>query len=274
MIFEQDQNNWSQKGWVAFPALLPPATVGQLSGWAEAMAETPSADEERLQYYEATPFGPRLCRTERFLSDNRGLEEVITGASLLATATALLGGQAVLYKEKINYKAPGGAGFAAHQDATAYAFASCIVTCLLAVDPMTPENGCLEFASGFYDDMLAQDEQGCLPSHLADDYDWEPVSLPAGGAVFFSSLVPHRSGPNRSDSPRRALYLTYNLLAEGDFRAGYYAERSRQMAAASSQRDGVLRISNIGHFQGQAWHETSVPDAPEQDDAEQRRANS
>jgi hypothetical protein len=34
-----------------------------------------------------------------------------------------------------------------------------------------------------------------------------------------SGDAPHRSGPNRAATPRRALYITYNALAEGNLRA-------------------------------------------------------
>ena len=53
---------------------------------------------------------------------------------MLETASALLVEQAVLYKEKINYKLVGGAGYAPHQDAPAYPFIATHVSCMVAVD--------------------------------------------------------------------------------------------------------------------------------------------
>jgi ectoine hydroxylase-related dioxygenase (phytanoyl-CoA dioxygenase family) len=54
-------------------------------------------------------------------------------------------------------------------------------------------------------------------------------SLPTqpGDAVFFDSFLPHRSAPNPTDTARRVLYITYNLRAEGDQRARYYADKRR-----------------------------------------------
>jgi hypothetical protein len=39
--------------------------------------------------------------------------------------------------------------------------------------------------------------------------------------------VPHASGPNRTDTPRRILYVTYALAAYGDHRARYFADKRR-----------------------------------------------
>ena len=60
--------------------------------------------------------------------------------------------------------------------------------------------------------------------------------------LWFHSRTPHRSGPNRSSRPRRALYPTYNAAREGDRRAEYYAAKAgrvRGRADARRPRAGV-----------------------------------
>ena len=52
-----------------------------------------------------------------------------------------------------------------------------------------------------------------------------PIPTEPGDAVFFDSFVPHASKPNFTAKPRRILYLTYNLLSDGDHRARYYADK-------------------------------------------------
>ncbi len=44
---------------------------------------------------------------------------------------------------------------------------------------------------------------------LTDVPDAVSVEVPAGGAVFFSSLTPHLTGPNTTDSVRKAYILQY-----------------------------------------------------------------
>ena len=58
----------------------------------------------------------------------------------------------------------------------------------------------------------------------------------------------HRSGPNKTDLPRRAIYLTFNSAAEGDLRKKYYLERDQFLAKLQPQEK---QISTIGHFEGE-----------------------
>jgi len=123
------------------------------------------------------------------------------------------------------------------------------VTALVPVDPMTPENGCLEFARLESSALLPADDRGCIAAAALDSLAFEPVPLQPGDVLFFTSYAPHRSGPNRTNSPRRALYLTYNRAKDGELRSHYYGERDRRLAA---QGDRPEAISMIRHFQGTA----------------------
>lgn len=244
------QKQWRNRGWVSFDELLPAPVAHALPRWVDDISRAPLPPQaRRIHFYEQTEGGPALCRTERYLDDHPQVRALVTSGPLAAVAARLLGEPALVYKEKINYKLPGGAGFAPHQDATAYRFIDRHVTCLVAVDPMTPDNGCLEFARGQFGALLPDDGDGCLGADVAAALDWAPVPLPRGGVIFFSSLVPHRSGPNRTNEPRRALYVTMNARSAGDRRADYYATLERSLAHASGPS---ARISTIGHFQGRA----------------------
>ena len=61
------------------------------------------------------------------------------------------------------------------------------------------------------------------------------------------------SGPNRTSTPRRTLYLTYNAFSEGDLRQAYYTDRDRQLSELTSEKASGkgARISTIGHFLGE-----------------------
>src|SRR5260221_9126308 len=145
-----------------------------------------------------TEGGRQLCRTENFVPFNEGLRALLTTGAMLATASALLGEPAVLYKEKINYKLPGGAGYSPHQDAPAYPFVDVHVSCMVAVDDAAPGNGCLEVASASHGDVLPMDERGCIADDVVAELTWMPVPVQAGETLWFHSRTPHRSGANRS----------------------------------------------------------------------------
>ena len=48
-----------------------------------------------------------------------------------------------------------------------------------------------------------------------------------GDVAFFDCFVPHQSGPNLTDQPRRNLYLTFNRKRDGDHREEYFADKRR-----------------------------------------------
>jgi ectoine hydroxylase-related dioxygenase (phytanoyl-CoA dioxygenase family) len=197
-----------------------------------------------------TDDGPKLCRTENFLPFHEGLRALLTTGPMLAIASALLGEPAVLYKEKINYKLVGGAGYSPHQDAPAYPFIDTHVSCMVAVDAATVENGCLEVVSGAHAVVLPTDERGCIRDDVVRALEWTPVEARAGDTLWFHSRTPHRSGPNHAAVPRRAIYPTYNATSEGDLRAEYYRTKLAELAAAADSTEERVRVSLIGDFEG------------------------
>jgi hypothetical protein len=240
--------HYAEFGWLLTHS-LGDTTVAELQAYVDQVATWPYEGGEWLHYREMTDHGPALCRTENFVPFHDGLRSLLTKGELLDVATALLGEPAVLYKEKINYKLAGGAGFAPHQDAPAYRFVETHVSCMVAVDDATIDNGCLEVVSDMHQEVLPVDETGCVRPDIAASFEWVPVPLKAGETLWFHSRTPHRSGPNHSHHPRRALYPTYNAAAEGDLREAYYRQKLAEFAASASS-PGKVQLSLIGDFQG------------------------
>ena len=170
----------------------------------------------------------------------------------------LFGEPCVLFKEKINYKFPGGGGFAPHQDATAYRFVDHHISCMVPLDPATPESGCLYVAPGFDRGQMPTDERGRIESAHAATLDWEPVPLQPGGLLFFDSYAPHYSDTNTTTRPRRAAYLTYNAASRGDFRDRYYADKRAEFESAGGDFSGErVRISISDDFLGRPVQEST-----------------
>ena len=244
-------------GYVAVPGFLPAEDVNRLRGWVGDVERWPEARGAGwLQHDEQTSGGVRRTRTENFSPFHDGLRALLAAGAVPAMAGQLLGEPAVLYKEKVNYKHSGGAGFAAHQDAPAYPHITVSVSCLLAVDDSTVENGCLEFVSGMHYELLPTDGDGCIRSDIAETLTWHPFPVESGSVVWFHSHTPHRSGPNRSPTSRRALYLTYNAASLGNLHETYYRDKRAALSAAAAGGD-VQRVSLIGHFRGLAPTESN-----------------
>jgi ectoine hydroxylase-related dioxygenase (phytanoyl-CoA dioxygenase family) len=105
------------------------------------------------------------------------------------------------------------------------------LTVWLALTDATEANGCPEVAPGAH-------RRGTLLHHYIEPLGWEcleegtsSVAAPvaAGGAVVFSSLTPHRTGPNLTDGVRKAYILQYcpshAEILQGDPAAGPAVER-------------------------------------------------
>jgi len=247
---------FAEHGWV-MTGTLDAAGAARLREWVHEVSHWPD-DGEWLHYREQTRSGPRLCRTENFVPFHPGLRELLTGGAMVDIASALLGEPAVLYKEKINYKAAGGAGYSPHQDAPAYRFVDTHVSCMVAVDTADVDNGCLEVVSRSQHELLPVDERGCIRADVVAAMTWEPVRVTAGSTLWFHSRTPHRSGANRSGRDRRALYPTYNARREGDLRDAYYRRKRAELAAADDVGDRVP-VSLISDFEGRPVTGTPAP---------------
>jgi hypothetical protein len=250
-VTDDDVEHFARTGWL-LTRTLDEAGVAELRSWIDDVASWPDDGDGWMHHRELTDDGPQLCRSENLIPFHAGLRSLLTDGHLLRTASALLGQPAVLYKEKINYKLVGGAGYAPHQDAPAYPFIDAHVSCMVAIDDATEENGCLEVVESMHHEVLPRDETGCVHPDLVAEMSWRTVPVPAGCTLWFHSRTPHRSGPNQSSLPRRALYPTYNARAEGDLREAYYAEKLERFRAAGGRADGKVQVSLIDDFQGRA----------------------
>jgi len=245
-----DANEWYRQGWVVLCNVLNQnevtrirASVDEIAAWAE--------DDRGLHHFEQTDAGPVLARSERFADEHDYLGGFIRRGPMTNWLAELFGEPAVLFKEKINYKHPGGGGFAPHQDAAAYRFVDHHISAMVPVDHATVASGCLHFAPGFERGRMATDDRGRLMPEVVEELRWSAVELGPGDVVLFDSYTPHFSDANRSGGSRRALYLTYNAASRGDFRARYYEDKEAELTRAGESFDGErVRISISDDFLG------------------------
>jgi 2-aminoethylphosphonate dioxygenase len=227
--------------------LLDAAAVAALRGWVDEIESWPGGSHAWGHYAEHTGAGPRICRTENVSACHPGISALVAGP-LESCASAALGEPAVAFKDKLNYKHPGGAGFSPHQDKLAYPGAGRVLSILVAVDACTVESGCLWMARGV-DAVLPVDDRGVVRAEVAGALDWFAAELAAGDAVCIDGLAPHYSEANRAQLPRRVLVASYAPASEGYTRAEYYARRDDGMRSATG-RDGRFRISTLADFEG------------------------
>jgi hypothetical protein len=242
---------WKRNGYLWLEGFLAPATTRDLVGWTDEIAAWPDTPGRWMRYYERAPGAPSgrsLARVENFLPYHSGLDGFFGAGRVAALLAELAGEEVVVFKDKINMKAAGGAGFAPHQDAPAYADFDVPyhLTVMVPVDAFTPENGCLEIArEAVQDVVLPQNPDGTLRPDVVERFEYLPILARPGDLIVFDSYVPHRSGPNRSGTPRRSYYVTFNRRADGDRRAAYY-ERKRQLFPQECERQPGVDYARLG----------------------------
>jgi len=250
-LTEQHRSDFRRDGWLHLPGALSPERTARVRGWVEQVAAWADSGGPGMHHFEQTDAGPAIARSEDLIPHHDGLRALITEGLLLAQVSALFAEPGVLFKEKVNYKHPGGGGFAPHQDATAYRFVDHHISCMVPLDPATVASGCLYVAPGYQQGRMPTDARGCVAADFAAGLDWRPVEVFPGDLLWFDSYTPHKSGTNTSDRPRRALYLTYNAASAGDFRDLYYADKRAEFEAAGGTFGGErVRISVTDDFLG------------------------
>lgn len=218
-----------------------------LRTWVADVEAWPAGSHVWGHYAEQTPDGPVICRTENVSACQPGVAGLVED-TLREVATSALGAPVTAFKDKVNYKQPGGAGFSPHQDRLAYPGVERVMSVLVAIDECSLDSGCLWFADGV-DELLPTDDRGVVRPDIAATLAWSPAELAPGDCVCIDGLAPHYSEGNRSEHPRRVLVASYAARDEGYTRAQYYEARQTEMTSASA-RDGRFRISTLADFDG------------------------
>ena len=246
-----DMDRWRTQGFLHLPGFF--SEPDKLSQWTDDLLSWPETPGKWMKYFESSSNGSDsrlLCRVENFLQYHSGWEGVIQSRRLLEILEALFGEPACLFKEKINFKLPGGSGFGAHQDAPAFAAfgQSCHITAMVSIDASSVQNGCLEMAVGEHQSGLHEmTESQVLTEEAVARLEWTPVETQPGDLVLFDSFIPHRSSGNCSQKARRAAYLTYNPRSEGSHRSDYFQQKRAVFPPEIERREGI-DYSNSGMF--------------------------
>lgn len=123
-----------------------------------------------------------------------------------------------LFKDKINFKHPGGGHFVAHQDSPAYfPHGTWHVSVLVPLVPFTEANGTLHIAP----------RVPLCPMDELEKLVYSPAPAYPGDCLVFDGLTPHKSGPNHTNSPRIGLYMTFVRACEADARRTYREAKAR-----------------------------------------------
>lgn len=225
------RSEFSRNGFVYLPS---PFTADQLRSWRQEVdrlgalvasmeSERPEVDRRQTLQGDAIP--------ER-IDPVTGLSPVFFRLArhplLLELAETLLDDEPLLFKDKLILKTPGTLGYPLHQD---YAYIDFFgfsgdqqLAIAIALDEARLDSGPIEFFPGCHHARLPSPENrpGEVDLESIEGVTGQRVEMGAGDMVVFSSLCPHRSAPNHSNSGRSMLFFTYNARSSGDYYAQYY----------------------------------------------------
>ena len=219
--------DFDRDGCVFVAAGFDAPDMARIEGWAREVAALPEAPGRHWVFHEKslkdgeTDLINRIEYISPFHAGFAELTRVLKGP-----VAQLLGEEAVLFKEKINFKMPGGDGFEPHQDAQAgwNAYAGNFINVMVCIDAATVENGCLEVAPGQHRRGLLRGMEPLTEDDMVGmKFGFFPTE--PGDLVLFDAFVPHRSRPNMTGTMRRMYFATYNRASEGDHMAQYYADK-------------------------------------------------
>jgi hypothetical protein len=250
-VLSEDQiDAFRRDGFVFVPGFFDAREITAITAWTDEVAAWPEEPGRHMVYYEdslTTPGARVVQRIEDLTPYHEGFRKLYADGRLTGAVGDLLVEPAVLFKDKINFKMPGGDGFKVHQDAQAgwNVYASYYITALVGIDAARAENGCLELAAGWHDRGLIGDEWRPLSEAEIAEMNFVAYPTAPGDAVFFDSYAPHRSGPNLTDFARRVLYVTYNRASEGDHRARYFADKRKSFPPDIERTPGEAYVFRV-----------------------------
>lgn len=191
---------------------IPNPQNGELPEDFVLQMEPAVAKDESVPRREKIRVAFHLCHTHPYFRSHATRPEI---ASVVET---LLGPGALLYTDQLFVKPPHhGSEVPFHQDHAYWTMMEPYgaISCWLALDDVTVENGCVRMIPGTHHALVPHRtfEEGPQAYGLHEEdveADREvPIQIKAGDAMFHHSLTIHRSFPNHSDYGRRGLVTIY-----------------------------------------------------------------
>ncbi len=253
-IAEQELSAYRRDGYVLIKALFENEEIGLLR---RAAKEDRALDEHA--YSKADGEGGQV-RLSLWNHPGQGIYGMYARCRrIVNSAEAILEGEVYHYHSKMIMKEPHiGGAWTWHQD-YGYWYQNGIlfpllVSCFIAVDPATRENGCLQVLRGSHelgriDHVLSGEQAGAdierveqVKKRLPLDY----VEMDPGDALFFHANLLHRSDRNRSDKPRWAMICCYNAARNDPYKDSHHPRYTplEKVADSAILEAGVKRFGD------------------------------
>ncbi|HET8729210.1 MAG TPA: phytanoyl-CoA dioxygenase family protein [Alphaproteobacteria bacterium] len=198
---------YREQGFLFPIQVMSPEEAGSLASWLEALPK------DRLAGLEV----PWVQKSYLLFP---ALDAVVRNPAILDAVEALFGPDLLVLSADLFMKPPRSERrISWHQDVNYWGLEPMeVLTAWVALTDATPENGCMRFSPGGHkrplphnetyaaDNMLSRGQEIAVEISEAEAVN---VVLSAGQASLHDGMMPHASGPNRTDGPRIAFAIRY-----------------------------------------------------------------
>lgn len=222
-----------------------------------------TADFENLgcdTYFEDINGKATLRRVERSYDKFEPLYDLLNDRSYLDLLKELAGEEVCLFKDKINFKSIGGAGFDLHIDGHFFwqteengpykqgwlHYGRSFLNAVVPLKATDRENGALCIAKS----EVTRQKLGNTWSAITDNLDQKgpflreadtsdiqttEIEMNVGDLLVFDWICIHGSQQNVSSKDRPILYLTYNGVSDGQNAESYYNDKNASITKKSNK---------------------------------------
>lgn len=205
--------DWSAAGGFVLPGAF---TADEVAALEAAIDPLEATAERALRERAGGRFGiaraDEIVFSPHLVTRSEALRRFAAHPLLALLSRELIGPDVRLYWDQLVYKKAGSPEeFPWHQDnGYTYVEPQQYLTCWVALTDATVDNGCPWIAPGLHRlGTLAHRWTDLGFRCLEDPPEVVPLEVPAGGIAVFSSLTPHRTGPNLTDETRKSYILQY-----------------------------------------------------------------
>jgi phytanoyl-CoA hydroxylase len=212
LLCRQQLDQWNQEGYLLLKGVISQETIKNVENLIDPLEmEFESSLRDRGGHFGISR-ADALTFSTHLVKRSEGLKRFTHHSVLADLCLNLLGPDARLYWDQAVYKKPGNPEeFPWHQD-NGYTFVEPqdYLTCWIPLTPATIDNGCPWVIPKVHREGTYQHQMTRLGYQCVDSPE-ESVVVEAepGDIVAFSSLTPHRTGPNLTEETRKAYIVQY-----------------------------------------------------------------
>jgi ectoine hydroxylase-related dioxygenase (phytanoyl-CoA dioxygenase family) len=233
---DEQKQQFEEDGYLIIRKLFSDGEMNALVACCKSDADMTRAAESVSDGDSSRPQPPRMIYNN-YLQDDIS-SAFVASRRVVDNVEFLLDDEVYHFHHKMMLKAPRvGVAWEWHQD-YGYWYASnhCLypdmLSCAIAVDPCTRENGCMQVLKGSQkcgriEHMSVNNQTGADPERvelLLERHDLVYATMDPGDALFFHVNTLHRSDPNLSEHSRWILIGCYNTKHNSPFVEGSHPQ--------------------------------------------------